>query len=56
MLETFVNFSFPVFARCTALIVGISAAIGEVGLALSLLIIGTKKEYKAPLKPSMSVK
>ena len=43
LVETFVNFSTPGYKTTTALIVGISAAVGEVFLALYLTIKGRKK-------------
>ena len=42
LVETFVNFSIPGYESYTALIVGISAAIGEVFLALYLSIKGRR--------------
>lgn len=42
LLETFGNFTTPTYEEYTALIVGISAAIGEVTFTLYLLIKGRK--------------
>lgn len=44
LIETFGNFNFPGYEEYTALIVGISAAIGEVSLTLYLLIKGKKAD------------
>jgi hypothetical protein len=46
LIETFGNFNFPGYEGYTALIVGVSAAIGEVGLTLYILIKGTTTSYK----------
>jgi hypothetical protein len=46
LIETFGNFNFPGYEGYTALIVGIAAALGEVGLTLYMLIKGTTKSYK----------
>ncbi|XCF07277.1 DUF4386 domain-containing protein [Tamlana crocina] len=46
LIETFGNFNFPGYEGYTALIVGVSAAIGEVGLTLYMLIKGTTTSYK----------
>jgi hypothetical protein len=48
LLETFGNFSLPGNEAWLALVVGISAALGEVGLALYLIIRGTKKQNFQP--------
>lgn len=45
LMETFGDFLYPGNEALLAWIVGISAALGEVGLALYLLIKGTKKSY-----------
>ncbi|MEQ8338099.1 MAG: DUF4386 domain-containing protein [Cyclobacteriaceae bacterium] len=44
-METFGDFLFPGNEDWLALVVGFSAAVGEVGLTLYLLIIGAKKSY-----------
>jgi hypothetical protein len=44
IIETFGNFNVPGYEDYTALIVGISAAIGEVSFTLYLLIKGKKNE------------
>jgi hypothetical protein len=46
LIETFGNFTVPGYEEYTALIVGVSAAIGEVGLTLYMLVKGTTKSYK----------
>ena len=46
LVETFGNFNVPGYEGYTALIVGIAAAIGEVSLAIYMLIMGTTKDYK----------
>jgi hypothetical protein len=46
LLETFGNFNFPGHEGYTALIVGIAAALGEVGLTLYMLLKGATKSYK----------
>ncbi len=46
LIETFGNFNFPGYEGYTALIVGVSAAIGEVGLTLYMLLKGTTKSYE----------
>lgn len=48
-IETFVNFNFPGYESITALIVGITAAIGEVGLTIYMLTKGATNTYKAEL-------
>jgi len=45
LLETFGNFSVPGYEASTALIVGVSAALGEVSLTFYMLIKGAKKNY-----------
>jgi len=42
LIETFGNFNMPGYEMYTALIVGVSAAIGELALTLYLLIVGKK--------------
>jgi hypothetical protein len=42
LLETFGNFNLPGYENYTALIVGIAAALGEVSLALYLIIVGRR--------------
>lgn len=46
LIETFGNFNFPGYEGYTALIVGIAAALGEVGLTFYMLIKGTTASYK----------
>lgn len=46
LIESFGNFNFPGYEGYTALIVGVAAALGEVGLTLYILIRGTTKSYK----------
>lgn len=46
LVETFGNFNFPGYEGYTALIVGIAAAIGEVGLTIYMLVQGTTNNYK----------
>lgn len=46
LIETFGNFNVPGYEGYTALIVGIAAALGEVGLTLYMLIKGTTTSYK----------
>lgn len=53
LIETFVNFNFPGYEDLTALLVGVTAAIGEVGLTFYLLIKGATKEYKETLRSSL---
>jgi len=53
-IETFVNFNFPGHESLTALIVGISAAIGEVGLTLYMLTKVASSSYR--LKQSTEIK
>ncbi len=43
LIETFGNFNVPGYEEYTALIVGFSAAVGEVGLTLFLLIKGRRE-------------
>ncbi|MEG3659380.1 DUF4386 domain-containing protein [Arenibacter palladensis] len=46
LLETFGNFNVPGYEGYTALIVGVAAALGELGLTLYILIKGTTVSYK----------
>jgi len=46
LIETLGNFNVPGYEGYTALIVGIAAALGEVGLTLYMLIKGTTTSYK----------
>jgi len=46
LIETFGNFNFPGYEGYTALIVGIAAALAEVGLTLYMLLKGTTTSYK----------
>lgn len=46
LIETFGNFNVPGYEGYTALIVGVTAALGEVGLTLYMLVKGTTKSYK----------
>ncbi len=46
LLETFGNFNVPGYEGYTALIVGVAAALGELGLTLYILIKGTTASYK----------
>jgi len=46
LAETFGNFTLPGNENWLALLVGVTAAIGEVGLALYLVIKGAKNSYK----------
>ncbi|WP_121666227.1 DUF4386 domain-containing protein [Mesonia aquimarina] len=46
LIETFGNFNFPGYEVYTALIVGVLAAIGELGLTFYMLIKSTTKSYK----------
>ena len=54
LLETFGNFSMPGYEESTALIVGVSAALGEVSLTLYMLIQGAKRTYKTQLENTVS--
>ena len=45
LIESFGNFSIPGHEGTTALIVGVTAAIGEVGLTFYMLIRGAKRKY-----------
>ncbi|MEQ9439582.1 MAG: DUF4386 domain-containing protein [Cyclobacteriaceae bacterium] len=47
LMETFGNFLFPGNEGWLAWVVGLSAALGEVELALYMLIKGVKKSYRA---------
>lgn len=42
LIETFGNFTYPGYEEYTALIVGISAALGELSIAFYLLVVGRK--------------
>ncbi|MBO0340335.1 MAG: DUF4386 domain-containing protein [Bacteroidota bacterium] len=46
LIESFGNFNVPGYEDYTALIVGITAALGEVGLTLYMLVKGTTESYK----------
>ncbi|MDY2586815.1 DUF4386 domain-containing protein [Winogradskyella aquimaris] len=46
LIETFGNFNFPGYEFYTALIVGIAAALGEVGITIYMLTKGTIVSYK----------
>lgn len=50
LLETFGNFTVPGYEEWTALIVGIAAVLGEVGLTLYMLTKGVTSAYKRELK------
>ena len=52
LLESFGNFLFPGHEAVLALMVGVSAALGEVGLTLYLLIKGLKNPPQTTLKPA----
>jgi hypothetical protein len=54
LMETFGDFLFPGNESRLALVVGFSAAVGEVGLTLYLLIVGTKRSYSNTLKNEIS--
>jgi len=54
LLETFGNFSAPGYEATTALIVGVSAALGEVSLTFYMIIQAAKKSYKTQLKNTAS--
>jgi len=54
LIETFGNFSLPGYEESTALIVGVSAALGEVSLTLYMIIKGTHNSYKLKLKNTKS--
>ncbi|MEL6943320.1 MAG: DUF4386 domain-containing protein [Bacteroidota bacterium] len=56
LVETFINFNLPGHEGSTALLVGITAAIGEVGLTFYLLIKGATKAYKKALQSDFSSK
>lgn len=49
LLETFGNFNVPGYEGYTAIIVGVAAAIGEVGLTVFMLVKGTTQSYKNQL-------
>lgn len=46
LIETFGNFNFPGYENQTALIVGIAAAIGEIGITIYMLTKGATSSYK----------
>ncbi|WMI64779.1 DUF4386 domain-containing protein [Aestuariibaculum sp. YM273] len=46
LIETFGNFNFPGYETYTALIVGFTAAIGEVGITIYMLTKGATTSYK----------
>jgi len=46
LIETFGNFNVPGYEGFTALIVGVAAALGEVGLTLYMITKGTTTSYK----------
>lgn len=50
LVETFTNFGWPGYEGLTALIVGVSAALGEVSLTFYMLIKGAKAAYRTKLK------
>jgi hypothetical protein len=54
LLETFGNFSKPGYEEWTALIVGVAAAVGEVGLTLYMIIKGVTNSYNTELKDAES--
>jgi hypothetical protein len=54
MIETFGDFLFPGNEEMFGWIVGLTAALGEVGLTLYMLIKGTRKSYVEKLKPAQS--
>lgn len=54
LMETFGNFSLPGHEAWLALLVGVTAAIGEVGLALYLVIVGAKKTFHKQAKTTIS--
>lgn len=53
LLETFGDFLYPGNESWLAWVVGLSAALGEVGLALYLLTKGTQKAYSLNLKSEL---
>ncbi|MGE0588830.1 MAG: DUF4386 domain-containing protein [Cyclobacteriaceae bacterium] len=54
LMETFGNFLFPGNEEWLAWVVGLSAALGEVELALYMLIKGTTRAYSENLKANLS--
>lgn len=46
LIETFGNINFPGYENQTALIVGIAAAIGEIGITIYMLTKGATSSYK----------
>ncbi|MEM0994929.1 MAG: DUF4386 family protein, partial [Bacteroidota bacterium] len=56
LIETFINFNLPGYEGWTALVVGITAAIGEVSLAFYFLLKGATKQYKRELLNSIYTK
>jgi hypothetical protein len=54
LLETLGNFSVPGYEEWTALIVGFSAALGEVSLTFYMIIKGVTNSYDTKLKSSES--
>ncbi|WP_299096288.1 DUF4386 domain-containing protein [uncultured Winogradskyella sp.] len=46
LIETFGNFNVPGYEGFTALIVGVAAALGEVGLTFYMITKGTTSSYK----------
>ncbi|MCB0644868.1 MAG: DUF4386 domain-containing protein, partial [Phaeodactylibacter sp.] len=54
LLETFGDFLVPGHEGVLALVVGISAALGEVSLTFYMLIAGTKTSYSENLKPKIT--
>ncbi|NVK75120.1 MAG: DUF4386 domain-containing protein [Oceanospirillaceae bacterium] len=54
LLETYGNFGIPGYETSLALIVGVSAAIGEIGLTLFLLIRGGSQVYRTETKSTVS--
>jgi len=53
LIETFGNFNVPGYEGYTALIVGVAAALGEVGLTLYMLLKGATASYKKLEKPPL---
>lgn len=49
LMETFINFNFSGYEKWTTLIVGVTAAIGEIGLTLYFLVKGATDNYKSEL-------
>ncbi|EAR14834.1 DUF4386 domain-containing protein [Robiginitalea biformata] len=46
LIESFGNFNVPGYEHYTALIVGVAAVLGEVGLTLYMLVKGATESYK----------